>query len=384
MSEAHGVSTLRHPDELAQIEADWDRLIRGSRFSVPSFDSVRAWAREFDGHFLVLVHRTDGCVNALACFYCVTGKKAYKAGERMLFTLPVRDLRLYGSAMPGVAEEAVAGQFLDIVSREFRFDVLTLGDVPLDSPLHAAVTARQSSFMVAELSRKRSLRWLIRMPPSFDDYMMTLGAKSRQNLRREARQFEKQFQAVFQSVRNADQAEPFLRDAEAISRKTYQWNVGQRIVNDEPARQDLVRRAQRGELQCYALHADGVPVAFMRGRLAGGTYDFETAGFDPAFAKASPGAVLLMFAIRDLIEQARCTTFDFGQGGDLVGYKARFGNESHVCASLQLGPKGSVYTRLLFVLQSVLFASLNLANHLLGEGKLRARVKKALRKYGDG
>ena len=383
MSEAHGFATVRQLDELAQIEADWDRLIQGSLFSVPSFDSVRAWAREFDGNYLVLVHRTDGCVTALACFYCVAGQKAYKAGERMLFTLPVRDLRLYGSAMPGVAEAAVAGQFLDIVSREFRFDVLTLGDVPLDSPLHAAAAARQGSFMVAELSRKRSLRWLIRMPPSFDDYMMTLGAKSRQNLRREARQFEKQFQAVFQSVRNADQAEPFLRDAEAISRKTYQWNVGQRIVNDEPARQELVRRAQRGELQCYVLHADGAPVAFMRGRLAGGTFDFETAGFDPAFAKSSPGAVLLMFAIRDLIEQARCTTFDFGQGGDLVGYKARFGNESHVCASLQLGPTGNVYSRFLFALQALLFASLNLADRLLGEGRLRARVKKALRQYGD-
>ena len=121
----------------------------------------------------------------------------------------------------------------------------------------------------------------------------------------------------------------------------------------------------------------------MRGRLAGGTYDFETAGFDPAFAKASPGAVLLLFAVRDLIEGGRCTTFDFGQGGDVVGYKARFGNESHVCASLQLGPKGNVYTRVLFALQSLLFATLNFANRLLGQGKLRARVKMSLRKYGD-
>ena len=383
MSGAREVTTVRHLDELSQIEGDWARLIRGSLFSVPSFDSIRAWAREFDGRFLVLVHRTGGCVTALACFYCVKATKAYKAGERMLFTLPVRDLRLYGSAMPGVAEGEVAKHFIDIVNREFRFDVLTLGDVPLASPLYAAVMAQQDRFVVTELSRKRSLRWLIRMPQSFDAYMMTLGAKSRQNLRREARLFEKQFQAVFQSVRHADQAETFLRDAETISRKTYQWNVGQRIVNDEPARHALVRRAQQGELQCYVLHADGAPVAFMRGRLAGGTYDFETAGFDPAFAKASPGAVLLLFAIRDLIEQAHCITFDFGQGGDLVGYKARFGNESHVCSSLQLGPRWSVYTRILFALQSFLFATLNLANHLLGEGKLRARVKKALRKYGD-
>lgn len=383
MSGSREVSIFRRPDQLLQIRDDWNRLIEGARFSLPSFESVQLLVQEFEGRFLLLAHRVDGRVTALACFYCVKGKKAYNAGERILFTLPVRDVRLYGSVMPGVVDDEVVDRFFDIVTSEFSFDVSTIGETPIESPLYAAIMAQKKCFLVTELSRKRSLRWLIRMPKDFDGYMMTLGSKSRQNVRREIRMFEKQFKCDFQSIRHADQVEPFLASAEAISRKTYQWNVGQRIINDEPSRKELLRRAERGELQCYIVHADGNPVAFMRGRLAGGTYGFETAGFDPAYAKASPGAVLLMFAVRDLIENANCSNFDFGQGGDEVGYKARFGNESHVCASLQLGRKSNLYTLFLFAVQKLLLASLNLANRLLGDGKLRARIKKMLRTYGD-
>ena len=383
MSGSRDVTILRRPEELPRIADDWGRLIQGALFSLPSFDSVQQLCLEFEGRFLLLAHRVEGQVNAIACFYCVRGHKAYKAGERMLFRLPVRDLRLYGGAMPGIVDGEVVDRFLTIVMREFRFDVLTIGETPIASPLYAAVMVQTKRFLVAELSRKRSLRWLIRMPKDFDSYMLTLGAKSRQNVRREIRMFEKQFKCEFQSVRSVDQVEPFLADAETISRKTYQWNVGQRIVNDEASRRGLMGLARRGELQCYIVHADANPVAFMRGRLVGGTYEFETAGFDPAYSKSSPGAVLLMYAVRDLIENAHCANFDFGQGGDEVGYKARFGNESHACALLQIGCKSNVYTLFLFAVQRLLLGLLNLADRLVGNGNLRGRIKKGLRKYGD-
>jgi hypothetical protein len=90
-----------------------------------------------------------------------------------------------------------------------------------------------------------------------------------------------------------------------------------------------------------------------------------------------------MWAVRDLVESSACAVFDFGTGGDDVGYKARFGNESHSCATLQIGPRRNPYTVLLFVLQKALFVSLNLADKLIGKGALRARLKRALRQYGE-
>jgi hypothetical protein len=283
----------------------------------------------------------------------------------------------------GQVDDAVVHGMLDAIGAEFRFHLLTLGELRMDSPLFLAVMKRRGRFVVATLSRKPSLRWLIRLPGDFQTYLMSLGAKSRQNIRREMRQLGKQFTSRFERVTEEGQVESFLADAEAVSRRTYQWNVGQRMLDDETTRRSLRDRARRGELRCYSLALNGQACAFMRGKLAGGVFEFETAGFDPQFGKASPGAVLLMWAVRDLVESSVCTVFDFGSGGDDVGYKARFGNESHPCISLQLGRRSSPYAMVLLALQHALFAALNLADRILGQGALRMRLKRALRKYGE-
>ncbi len=213
---------------------------------------------------------------------------------------------------------------------------------------------------------------------------MSLGAKSRQNIRREMRQLDKRFASQFERVTEERQVEAFLAGAESVSRKTYQWNVGQRVIDDESSRRSLQDRARRGELRCYSLVLNGQACAFMRGKLIGEVFEFETAGFDPQFGKASPGAVLLMWAVRDRNERSPCTGFEFGTGGDDVGYTARYGNESPPCVALQIGRRSNPYTMLLYALQKALFMALkNLADRMLGKEPLRARLKRALRQYGE-
>ena len=377
------VSVYRHRTEFLKYRDDWERLAGEQPFSFPNFDELLSLTESLPNHVMLVAWRVDGRIASLACLYQVSAKKRYRAGERLLFSLPVRDVRLYGSAILGEVNPHFVAAAVVAARKAFSFHVLTLGETVVDSPLFAAVQHLRARFLIAELSRKRSLRWLIRLPTDFESYMMSLGAKSRQNIRREMRQLDKLFACEFSAVTNENAVESFLAAAESISRKTYQWNVGQRMLNDEPTRLSLKHRAQRGELRCYSLSLNGRPCAFMRGKLVGNLYEFETAGFDPEFGRASPGAVLLMWAVRDLIENASCKVFDFGQGGDEVGYKARFGNESHRCADLQIGPRTNPYTLLLFGLQKALFVLLNVANKLVGNGAFRARVKRALRKYGE-
>lgn len=377
------MSAHRDRSEILEFRSDWERLASEQSFSFPNFDELVGLIDALPEDVMLLARRVDGKLVTLACVYRAWGRKAYRAGERRLFSLPVHEVLLFGSSMLGRVDPGTVAAMLDAVGAEFRFHVLTLGETSVDSPLYTSVDQLRSRFLIAELSRKRSLRWLIRLPADFESYMMSLGSKSRQNIRREMRQLDKQFACDFQTVTSEAQVEPFLAASESISRKTYQWNVGQRMLDDEPTRRSLKDRARRAELRCYSLSLNGQPCAFMRGKLVGGVFEFETAGFDPDFGKASPGAVLLMWAVRDLIENSTCTVFDFGQGGDNVGYKARFGSESHQCAALQLGSRRNPYALLLFGLQGALFAFLNMANKVVGNGAFRARVKRALRKYGD-
>jgi Acetyltransferase (GNAT) domain len=90
-----------------------------------------------------------------------------------------------------------------------------------------------------------------------------------------------------------------------------------------------IHRATNGRLRCYIVYASGTPCAYLRGEFIDDTYYYETPGFDPQYSKLSPGLVLLVWAIRDLIEQTSCKNFDFGHGGDTWGYKSKFGNTSY-------------------------------------------------------
>jgi len=175
----------------------------------------------------------------------------------------------------------------------------------------------------------------------------------------------------------------FLRDSESISRLTYQWNVGDRLFNDEATRRLYIQRATSGHLRCYSLYASGKPCAFLRGEFVGGVYHYETPGYDPQYSKLSPGLVLLMWAIRDLIEETSCKIFDFGGGGDAVGYKAKFGNTGLNCDDVELGRWSRPYSVAIMAIQEGLNVAKNLANWILGESKIRQRIKHAIRKYGD-
>jgi hypothetical protein len=86
--------------------------------------------------------------------------------------------------------------------------------------------------------------------------------------------------------------------------------------------------------------------------------------------------------MRDLIENTECRLFDFGNGGDEVGYKARFGNLSMPSRALYVSRRLGLYSTILTTLDAGLSFAKNLGSRLLGQGSLRARIKKAIRKNG--
>ena len=69
-------------------------------------------------------------------------------------------------------------------------------------------------------------------------------------------------------------------------------------------------------------------------------------------------------------------------GGDETGYKSRFGNASFDSVYLQLGSIKRPYSMFIILLH-VLLSGMKNISAAIGHGKLRQRIKKAIRKYGD-
>ncbi len=331
----------------------------------------------------LVVLREQGDIVALAPFVLRKTRKSYTLGERRLFNLPVTILQPAGAGFLGELNQTHIYHIFKSLEKFNDVDLIALGEVKLNGPFLPALEGglNNTAWKCVRAGHKTSLHWLIDFPATFDDYMGGFSGKTRSTLRRKVRKFDNQLEGTFQVVSRADEVDEFLAVGEKISRSSYQWNVGQRLNDDEPTRQAFTELARNGSLRCYLLFAKGEPCAFMRGTINNGVYHYDTPGFDPQYEKFSPGTVLLLKAVEDLIGHTDCKVFDFGTGGDTTGYKKTFGNKFYETITLEIGRTWRPYTILLFGIQANLSRLKRLANLVLSND-LKRFIKQRIRKYG--
>ena len=372
--------------ELNAIEDAWDRLSERELQFVPSFSELRHQLRASDRKFRICVATDNSQVIAIACFIYRRTIKRYEIATRKLFDLPVKEVSLFGSCVLGQPNEDVIRKFLWIIVEASGFDLINVGEVFIGSALHKAISDLHHGFVAWRIMRTKQLRWLIRLPGSFDDYLASLRATVKVRISRDCRRFEREA-PEFRIMQRPEEVETFLRDAEKVSRLTYQWNLGYRVCNDESTRQQFMRLAKSETLRCYVAYLRGEPCAFGWGELSHRTFGFQATGYDPQYRTLSPGTALIMRMIRDLIENTNCEVFDFLAGGE-TGYKSRLGTLSLSCARMQVAQIYRPYSFALVALDQTINVTknfiINLGELILGHGALKQRLKSALRPYGIG
>jgi Acetyltransferase (GNAT) domain len=368
--------------EIAPLENAWNRLSKQQPRYVPDFSEFRDGLEASGDKFRILVAADKGEIAGVACFVYATIRKGYGIAERILFHLPIRVVTLFGSCVLGAVEESVVEEFIKRIVAESDFDLMNLGEIIIESPLYNVISRLRGGLIVNRVLREDSIRWLIKLPGSFDEYLKSLGAQTRKKDVGRFRKAEQQAPFDVHVISRADQVEKFLQDGEKVSRLTYQWNLGQRLLNDETNRTRLKRLADKGILRCYLLYVDGQPRAFGYGEVSNGVYLYQASGYDPQYIKESLGTALMLWMIRDVINNSDCKVFDFGMGGNYE-YKPRFGNTSVNCAWIQIGRMNRPYSLFLVVLDRALNSVKNLAVAALGRGKLMQRLKRSTRRYGD-
>jgi hypothetical protein len=366
--------------ELDTLADSWDRLSALEQRYFPNFSETKHVLEVTKSEFRIVVALDNLVTIGIACFMYGNAMMRFSIGERRLFSLPVKEVTILGASVLGEVNSDTIEEFLTIIVNEWDFDLIRSGEIIVNSPLHAAITHLKG---VKRFGRRDSVRWLIRLPESFDSYLKSLRSSTRKSITQQLRTFERKMPFEFHVIDRPEQVDTFLRDGERISRMTYQWNVGQRLCNDGSTREGYVRLARAGNLRCYIIYVEGRPCTFARGELSGRFYNYETPGFDPQYHKLSPGVVLLMWIIRDLIENTDCEVFDFGTGGDNKGYKSRFGTISIDSTTILLAKWHKPYSMFLFALQNTFSLARDLFSFIVGHGWLRQRLKKAIRQYGD-
>ncbi|HKA31939.1 MAG TPA: GNAT family N-acetyltransferase [Candidatus Binatia bacterium] len=262
--------------------------------------------------------------------------------------LPFRQLRIFG--IVGSPPNHLVDEFLRLLLARKEWDVAEMFEL---APDHA-LAGRLASLPMrrgCRIMRKDVPTIQVKLEDNFEAYLQNrLHKKARYNLKREVRLLDEAApgEVEVKVFRSAEEVAPFLRDAEAIARLTYQWKMGMTTVQMTPrALQRVSCLARAGQWRSYILYIRGVPAAYCYATIRHGELNYETIGYDPQFAKLNPGKVLLFKILQDLHESRAVAALDLGRG--ITDYKLLFANAQRHLIDISLFPN-SAYSQFLWML----------------------------------
>jgi hypothetical protein len=302
-------------------------------------------------------------------------------GELRVAELPLRRLRLLGESPALPEDESLYDLLFQELAAAPGFDCLHLAQISVESFLWKYVTT--SPVVEKAFSRYQpepaSLHTSLRFGASFEEYMRTNFSKHhRKNLRRQITRFQEEAPAPVRMVRYTEPGEvsAFFDAAVEVSRKTYQWNLHHRgLRNVELLGRRYRFAADNGWFRSYLLFCGETPCAFIAGYQWRGRFYTDEIGFDPAFAKHSPGTVLTTMAIEDLFAWNTPTLIDFGSYDK---YKEEFSNENYTHCDMILFRRNA-YCRLVQASHYACQLTTRAAAGALEGLRLKSRLRKILR-----
>jgi len=179
-------------------------------------------------------------------------------------------------------------------------------------------------------------RHYIDMGLGFEAYMARFSGKTRSTLKRKARKLADEADGYHLTAhRTPAEIEAFLAAALPLSAKTYQARLlGAGLPDDPASRRAMLAAAEDDRMRAFLLHAGSAPIAYLALPVNGRTLVYAHLGYDPEWARLSPGTVLQMEALEQLFAERRFAWFDFTEGEG--AHKALFGTHSVACSSLVL------------------------------------------------
>jgi hypothetical protein len=317
-----------------------------------------------------------------APFFVHPGMLAYCLGETTVFHIPVLRYVMQGTPLcedyallPGLFKplrEAVGNRgvvfFEGVRAGSSLAELLISPDSPVYDLFHVVP------------SGPAYIRRLIELPAGaqFDDYLKTLGSKTREDVRRTRKNFSVKAggAVMIRRYTEPEQADELADILAQISRKTYQYHLlGLGLENTPEHITRLRATAVNGWLRAYVLWIGSAPVAFGLGYRHGRTYYGHHVGYDPDISKLQPGIYLHTEVMADLLSDGICR-FDFLPGDNL--YKQRMSNKSREERHYYLIPRGwpgTAYACTLVVVNSLSEA----IGRWLHRGGLKGRVKRMIR-----
>lgn len=359
--------------ELADRLADWAHFLESqhalTRYNAPRrFADGAAQAQPDQGQPLCVMFYTDRLL-ALVVGNVIAGDAWHGLG-RFSSKLPRLDSLFIGQGciVTDGSDEAVGAVVAHLAQllQKKCLQRVEMKNLAIESALHQALD--KPTALGLRALRVSHVRYLRRLRDPDTGAAVAYGtSKSRRKRRLRQRSLERAFDGTleFSVITSPEQTDVFIKESAEIVSQTYQaaLNVG---ISDDPATHTYLRSlAAEGSLRGYAFRTTDGAIAYAVGDLMCGTYYLWATSYLPAYAKLSPG-ILLLNQVFDTLTEEGVTLFDFGHGD--AEYKRRLGNEERQEADLYVyGPQ--LVSRIAFAAHS-------------GSEKQRTFVRNSLIRFG--
>lgn len=323
---------LSGPDAFDDLAPFWDALVDQSMTATP-FQMLayqKAWWTHLGpGDLYTIVDRDDdGQPSAIACLYLLDGTLYFNGcvEETDYLDLIVAEAR---------AEQAWQHVFDVLEGPTFpQWRGLNLCNVPDASPSRGILEAIAAERGYQFHSEVQEVCPVIRLPKTFDDYLMDLDKKQRHEIRRKLRRASAagaDLHVVDEDEDLEAAVEEFLRLLQLSTTEKDDWlNPGRRAVFHDVA----AAAQENGTLALLFLRRDSQNAAALYNFDYKGRIWVYNSGLDIAtFGHLSPGVVLTARSIESAIEGGK-ESYDFLRGDE--EYKYRFGAQDTTIHRLQI------------------------------------------------
>ncbi len=284
--------------ELRENSEQWDALWRRSDVSHPTAraELLALWMHQFApeaGFRAVVVKEQGQFLAALPLCNSTLGGITRAA-------LPGNDWSPGGELLVDQTTDAAAAlRRLANHLAEADFSMLWFDGVRTETPSlrQLMVALGQRGFSLEE--QHRCDVGMLEIPHDWEKYVQTLSRNHRQNMRRSERQLAEQGRLalrVLSSLNDAD-VEPEMRTGFDVEHRSWKGAAGSSALATPGMFDFFVQQARQanqwGQLTLAYLELDGLAIAFEYGWTAKGVNHSFKVGYDAAFAKHSPGQLLM-------------------------------------------------------------------------------------------
>ena len=255
------------------------------------------------------------------------------------FRTRLHGFRLVGNRILGTDDELLTRRMLAACAtyaREQHAMFLLIEDLERNDPLFASAESLQDDGIRLFSPTGIQERLKIEFPPNPIDYWTKFSSKTRNTFKRKQKKIGT---TRLLRIAQPDQIPEFLEAAHTISQRTWQSEkLGLRIHNNAAELRFFTFLATQQSLRSYLLFVDDKPAAFLIGTQHNGLFSYEEVGYDREFSDRSPGQVLLLQVLDDLLSDHPPRVFDFGGGA--ADYKQLFATTTSSSGTLWLVPPG--------------------------------------------